>query len=185
MKHYYWYEPLLFKRGTDGIFHRCVPEEEVSNIIFHCHATPYGGHASTSRNCAKILQFSLLWPNLWKDVHTAVINYDRCQHTGNISRRDEMPLKGILEVEVFNVWGIDFMSPFPSSFGNKYILVAVDYASKWIKDVASPTNDARVVVKLFKNTIYPRFGLPRLVISDSGSHFFSNIFERLLLKYGV
>ena len=95
-----------------------------------------------------------------------------------------MPLKGILEVEVLDVWGIDFMGPFPSSFGNKYILLAVDYVSKWIEAIASPINDARVVVKLFKNIIFPRFGVPRVFISDGGSHFIS-IFGKLLLKYGV
>ena len=102
LKHYYWDEPLLFKREVDGIFRRCVPEE-VDNIISHCHYAPYGGHASTSKACAKILQSSLFWPNLWKDVHTVVKNCDWCQCTSNISRRDKMPLKGILEVEVCDV----------------------------------------------------------------------------------
>ena len=96
-----------------------------------------------------------------------------------------MPLKGILEVEVFDVWGIDFMGPLPSSFGNKYILVTVDYVSKWIEKIASPTNDVRVVIKLFKNQIFPKFDVPRLVISDGGSHFISKISEKLLLKSGV
>lgn len=77
------------------------------------------------------------------------------------------------------------MGPFLFSFGNKYILVAVDYVSKWIEGVASPTNNAQVVIKLFKNQIFCRFDVPRLVISDGGSHFISKIFERLLLKYGV
>ncbi|XP_050893363.1 uncharacterized protein LOC127099720 [Lathyrus oleraceus] len=122
---------------------------------------------------------------MWKDVHIAIINCNRCQRTGNISRRDEMPLKGILKVEVFDVWGIDFMGPFPSSFGNKYILIAVDYISKWIEAIASPTNDARVVIRLFKHIVFPRFCVPRLVISDGGSYFISKIFEKLLLKYGV
>jgi len=54
-----------------------------------------------------------------------------------------MPLNNILEVEIFDVWGVDFMGPFPSSFGNQYILVAVDYVSKWVEAIASPTNDAR------------------------------------------
>lgn len=67
---------------------------------------------------------------MWKDVHFTVIHYDQCKHTRNISRRDEMPLKGVLELEVFDVWGIDFTGPFPSSFGNKFILVTVDYVSK-------------------------------------------------------
>ena len=185
LKSYYWDEPLLFKRGPDGIFRRCIPDEEIEDVISHCHSSPYGGHTSTSKTCAKILQAGLFWPNLWKDVHVAVKNCDRCQRTGNISRRDEMPQKGILEVEIFDVWGIDFMGPFPSSFGNKFILVAVDYVSKWIEAITSPTNDTRVVIKLFKNIIFPRFGVPRLVISDGGSHFISKIFDKLLSKYGV
>ncbi|GJZ09370.1 reverse transcriptase domain-containing protein [Tanacetum coccineum] len=67
---------------------------------------------------------------------------------GKISQRDEMPQNAIQVCEIFDLWGIDFMGPFPSSKGNKYILVAVDYLSKWVEAKALPTNDARVVCKL-------------------------------------
>ena len=89
---------------------------------------------------------------------------------GNISRRDEMPQNFILEYEIFDVWGIDFMGPFPMSFGNKYILVAVDYVSKWVEAQALPTNDARVVTK-FLRKLFSRFRAPRALISDRGTHF--------------
>ncbi|CAM8892479.1 unnamed protein product [Rhodiola kirilowii] len=62
------------------------------------------------------------------------------------------------------------MGRFPSSFGNQYILVAVDYVSKWVEAIASPTCDAKTVAKMFKKIIFPRFGVPRMVISDGGSH---------------
>ena len=65
----------------------------------------------------------------------------------------EMPLYGILEVELFDVWGIDFMGPFVSSNNNQYILVAVDYVSKWIEAQACPTNDARTVTRFLKKNI--------------------------------
>ncbi|XP_024006601.1 uncharacterized protein K02A2.6-like [Eutrema salsugineum] len=81
--------------------------------------------------------------------------------------------------------GIDFMVPFVSSYGNQFILVAVDYVSKSVEAVASPTNDSKVVVKLFKSTIFPRFGVPRVVISDGGSHFVNKTLEGLLRKHGV
>ncbi|CAM8899340.1 unnamed protein product [Rhodiola kirilowii] len=96
-----------------------------------------------------------------------------------------MPQQGILEVEIFDVWGIDYVGPFPSSFGNQYILVAVDYVSKWVEAIASPTNDAKTVAKMFKKIIFPRFGVPRTVISDGGSHFKERNLETLLRNYGV
>ncbi len=71
-----------------------------------------------------------------------------------------MPLHSILEIELFNAWRINFMGPFPSSRGNKYILVGVDYVSKWVKAIATPTNYARVVTKFLKKNIFTRFGTP-------------------------
>ena len=90
---------------------------------------------------------------------------------GNLLRKNEMPLNFILEVEIFDVWGIDFMGTFPSSRGNKYILVAVDYVPKWVEAVANPTNDSRVEAKLFKRIIFPCFGVLRVLISDNVPHF--------------
>ncbi|GKV23246.1 hypothetical protein SLEP1_g32996 [Rubroshorea leprosula] len=124
-------------------------------------------------------------PSLFKDAYAYVSACDQCQRTGNISRRHEMPLTNILVYDIFDVWGIDFMGPFPSSFGKAYILVAVDYVSKWVEAVACPTNDARVVVKFLKSNIFTRFGTPRAVISDGGKHFCNRQFENLLAKYGV
>ena len=71
---------------------------------------------------------------------------DKYQKMGNISRRNEMSLQGILVVQNFNVWGIDFTGPFPSSFENLYILLVVDYVSKWVEAIACPRNDANTVV---------------------------------------
>ena len=104
--------------------------------------------------------------------------------TGNISKRDEMPQTYMLSCEIFDVWGIDFMGPFPSSFRNKYILVVVDYMSKWVEAQALPTNDARVVVRFVKK-LFPRFGTPKSIISDRGTHFCNAQFDKALKKYGV
>ena len=77
-----------------------------------------------------------------------------------------MPLNQILVVELFDVWGIDFMGPFPPSYGFVYILVGVDYVSKWVEVVATKTNDHKVVVDFLKENIFSRFGMPRAIISD-------------------
>ncbi|CAM8890820.1 unnamed protein product [Rhodiola kirilowii] len=132
-----------------------------------------------------VLQCGFFWPSLYKDAYEFVLMCERCQRTGNISRRDEMPQQGILEVEIFDVWGIDYMGPFPSSFGNQYILVAVDYVSKWVEAIASCTCDAKTMAKMLRKIIFPRFGVPITVISDGGSHFKERQLEALLKNYGV
>ncbi|CAM8928960.1 unnamed protein product [Rhodiola kirilowii] len=182
---YYWDDPFLYKLCPDGIYRTCVPEEDMKGIIACCHSSSYGGHGSASKTTAKILQSGFYWPNAFKDTYQFIKACNECQRMGNIARRDEMPQKGILEVEVFDVWGIDFMGPLPSSQGNCFILVAVDYVSKWVEAIASPSCDAKVVIKMFKKIIFPRFGMPRAVISDNGSHFKERRFEYMLKKHGI
>ncbi|GJT12613.1 reverse transcriptase domain-containing protein [Tanacetum coccineum] len=101
-----------------------------------------------------------------------------------ISQHDEMPQNAIQVCEIFDVWGIDFMGPFPSSRGNKYILVAVDYLSKWVEAKALPTNDIRVVVKILKS-LFAQFGTPRAIISYRDTYFCNDQFAKVMLKYKV
>lgn len=109
---------------------RCIPDSEIPTILEQCHASPYGGHFGGQRTAAKVFQSSFYWPTIFKDAKEFCKGCDQCQRTGNISKKNELPLNSILEVELFDVWGIDFMGPFPPSYGNLYILVAVDYVSK-------------------------------------------------------
>ena len=150
---------------------RCVPEEEKSDVLRHCHSLECGGHFSTDRTASKILQSGFYWPTMFKDARNFINCCDRCQRVGNISKKNEMPMKIFMEVEVFDVWGIDFMGPFPPSFNNEYILVAVDYVSKWVEAIATPRNDSKVVINFLRKHIFTRFGVPRALVSDGGSHF--------------
>ncbi|XP_015970167.1 uncharacterized protein LOC107493611 [Arachis duranensis] len=110
---------------------------------------------------------------------------NECQRAGNFPKRNAMPQNFILELELFDVWGIDFMGPFPTSHANKYILVAVDYVSKWVEAIATPTNDNKVVMNFLRKNMFSRFGVPRALISDGGSHFCNRPLEALLLRYGI
>jgi len=96
-----------------------------------------------------------------------------------------MPLNPILIIEIFDVWGIDFMGHFPSSYGNLFILVDVDYVSKWVEAKACKTNDHKVVVQFLKDNIFARFGTPRAIISDGGKRFCNRVFDHLMKKYGI
>ncbi|XP_070009757.1 uncharacterized protein [Nicotiana sylvestris] len=109
---------------------RCVLEIEQSSVLQACHTSVYDGNFGGVRTASKVLEAGFYWPIVFKDPHQWVKGCNECQQTGYISPRHEMPMNPNEEVEVFDVWGINFMGPFVSSFRNKYILVAVDCVSK-------------------------------------------------------
>nr|GEU32467.1 reverse transcriptase domain-containing protein [Tanacetum cinerariifolium] len=160
VKHYFWDDPYLFRICEDQVIRRCVHGQEAVDILTACHNGPTRGHHGVNYNAKKVFD------------------------SGKILQKDEMPQNAIQVCEIFDVWGIDFMGPFPSSRGNKYILVAVDYLFEWVEAKALPTNDARVVVKILKS-LFVRFGTPRAIISDHGTHFCNDQFAKVVLKYGV
>nr|GEY29172.1 hypothetical protein [Tanacetum cinerariifolium] len=133
------WEKSHFMVKEDQIIHRCVAGQEAIDILKACHSGPTRGYYGANYTANK----------------------------GKISQKDEMPQNSIQVCEIFDVWGIDFMGTFPSSKGNKYILVAVDYLSKWVEAKALPTNDARVVVKFLKS-LFSRFEILKAIISDRG-----------------
>ncbi|RVW64049.1 Transposon Ty3-I Gag-Pol polyprotein [Vitis vinifera] len=138
---YYWEEPFLFKYCADQIIRKCVPEQEQSGILSHCHDSACGGHFASQKTAMKVIQSGFWWPSLFKDAHSMCKGCDRCQRLGKLTRRNMMPLNPILIVDIFDVWGIDFMGPFPMSFGHSYILVGVDYVSKWVEAIPCRSND--------------------------------------------
>ncbi|GKC56615.1 reverse transcriptase domain-containing protein, partial [Tanacetum coccineum] len=148
-------------RGTllicvDQMIRRYVYGQEAVDILTACHNGPTGGHHGANYTAKKVFDAGFFWPTIYRDAHDLVTRCDACQRQG----------------------------PFPSSRGNKYILVAVDYLSKWVEAKALPTNDARVVVKFLKS-LFARFGTPRAIISDRGTHFCNDQFAKVMLKYGV
>ncbi|CAN6691844.1 unnamed protein product [Malus baccata var. baccata] len=184
-RNYVWDDPYLWKYGSDQIIRRCVHDSEIHSILNFCHTYACGGHFGTQRTAHKVLECGFYWPTVFKDARTFCIACDRCQRTGNIGPKDQMPQSPIFNVEIFDVWGIDFMGPFPSSHGFVYILLAGDYVSKWVEARATRTNDSKVVADFVKTNIFARFGMPRVLISDGGSHFCNFTIEALLKKYGV
>ncbi|RVX07868.1 Transposon Ty3-I Gag-Pol polyprotein [Vitis vinifera] len=182
---YYWEEPFFFKYCADQIIRKCVPEQEQSGIFSHCHDNACGGHFASQKTAMKVIQSGFWWPSLFKDAHSMCKACDRCQRLGKLTRRNMMPLNLILIVDIFDVWGIDFMGPFPMSFGHSYILVGVDYVSKWVEAIPCRSNDHKVVLKFLKDNIFARFGVSKAIISDGGTHFCNKPFETLLAKYGV
>nr|GEU66284.1 DNA-directed DNA polymerase [Tanacetum cinerariifolium] len=152
VKHYFY--PYLFQIYADQIIQRYVHGQKAFEILKACHEGPSGGHHGANLTAKK--------------------------RQGKISQRDEMPHNSIQVCEIFDIWGIDFMGPFPSSKGNKYILVAVDYLSKWVEAKALPTNDARVVVKFLKS-IFSRFERTKKLHDSKIKNRIFNVGDQVLL----
>ncbi|XP_016164737.1 uncharacterized protein LOC107607278 [Arachis ipaensis] len=105
--------------------------------------------------------------------------------SGNASQKDEIPQQPMLFCEIFDVWGIEFMGPFPNSSGYLYILLAVDYVSKWVEEIPTQLDDANTVISFIRNNIVCRYGSPRAIVSDQGTHFCNRKMEALLKRYRV
>ena len=88
---------------ADGMIRRCVPKGEMTSILHHCYDREIGGHFGPTKTATKVFESSFYWPNLFKDAQMYVSMCHRCQHTGNISRRHEMPLNNILVCDLFDV----------------------------------------------------------------------------------
>ncbi|XP_047268118.1 uncharacterized protein LOC124898526 [Capsicum annuum] len=91
----------------------------------------------------------------------------------------------MMEMELFDVWGFDFMGSFVSLYGMKYILVSIDYVSKLVEAIDLTDNEGKRVFAFLKRNIFSHFGVLRTIISDGGSHFCSRVFRATLTKYGV
>nr|GEX34705.1 reverse transcriptase domain-containing protein [Tanacetum cinerariifolium] len=165
----------------DHIIRRCVHGQEANDILRACHEGPTGGHHGANFTAKKVFDDGFFWPTIYRDAHNLVKSFNSCQRQGKISQRDEMPQNVIQVCEIFNVWGIDFMGPFSSSRGNRYILAVVDYLSKWVEAKALPTNDARIVLKFLKS-LFSRFETPRAIISDHGAYFCNDKFAKVMSK---
>ncbi|GJS13582.1 reverse transcriptase domain-containing protein [Tanacetum coccineum] len=139
----------------DNVMRRCVAGNEILEILAHCHSGPTGGHHSASITGRKVYESGFFWPSIFKDAKDYIMRCDAY-----------------------------FMGPFPNSRGNRYILVAVDYVSKWVEAQALPMNDARVVIKNLRK-LFARFGVPKALISDRGTHFCNSQLEKALQKYRV
>ncbi|CAM8917024.1 unnamed protein product [Rhodiola kirilowii] len=184
-KHYLWDDPYLWKIGADQILRRCIPDNEVASVISFCHEFACGGHFGPRRTARKILDSGFFWPSIFRDAYEKCQKCDRCQRVGNVSARNEMPQVPIMVNDVFDIWGIDFMRPFPVSCGYTYILVAVDYVSKWVEAKATRCDDAKTVIDFLRTNLFCSYGVPKAIISDQGTHFCNRMMASTLKHYHV
>lgn len=127
--------------------------------MWHFQNLAYGGHHNGERTTTKLLS-GLWWLRLFKDCKSYVHECLERQKTCNISKRDEMPLKGIIKVELFDCRGINFMGHFPLYNSIIYIIIHIDYVNKWVEAIYYVPNNAQTVSNYLINNVFARLEVP-------------------------
>jgi transposase InsO family protein len=120
-----------------------------------------------------------------EDTKRYVASCPECQRTRNISQRNYMPLRYNLQIDLFDVWGIDFMGPFKNSHGFEHTLVIVGYVSKWVEAMLCHKASMEESIAMVKSMIFSHFSTPRIWISDGGTHFTRKNFKKCFSKLGI
>ena len=173
---------VLYKQGQDGILQRCINPNEVQIILKGCHDEVCGSHFAGLVTAQKALQLGYWWPTLFTDANRYSKCYDPYQRVGKPTPSNAMPLILILTQNPFEKWGIDFVQPIkpPSRYGQKLsILVATEYVTKWAEAMATKTDDAKNIAKFIYENFITRFGCPKELVSDRGTHFLNDTIEQL------
>jgi hypothetical protein len=171
-EHYLIIGDALYHRGIDTVLHRCVIHEEAELIMNDCHSRACGGHLSGLATTQKILRVGYFWPTIFKDCITTIKKCYPCQIFSCKMHAHPSPLHPVVSVAPFTKWGIDFIMCNPAfATGHHYIIMAMDYFTKWEEVMPAYNNDAKTTTLFLFNHIITRFGIPKSIVTNHGTHF--------------
>src|SRR6266542_3395767 len=160
-----------------------IRRNEIEPILSLTHEYPLSGHFGLEVTLTK-LKKRYYWPKMKDDIKSYIQTYDQCQKRRKIT--DENELHSIRIKEPFYQWGIDIVGPLTeTSRGNKYIVVAIDYFTKYPEARVLTNANAKSVANFIYENIICRHGCPRRIISDRGMHFNNQVIEKLLERFRI
>jgi hypothetical protein len=179
-------EDTLYCRGVDCILHWCLTHEEVEIVLNDYHNGACGSHFSGLETAQNILRASYFWSTLIKYCITSVKKCHPCQIFSRKMRAHPAPMFPVITVGPFTKWGIDYTTcnP-PSARGHRYIIVAVDYLTKWVESMPTFKDDGDTAALFLFNQIIARFGVPREIVIDHGNHFQNIMITKLTSNLGL
>ena len=176
---------VLFKMGVDDQLRRCLERGERKQVMATLHFGPSGGHFATITTINQIRTAGYWWPSLIWDVKAYVRKCNQCQRIGAPSFKNHWPLTPIVLLVSFEKWRVDFIGPINpiSAQKRKYIILATDYATKWVEARATMKNDALAAATFLFEEIMMRFGHPLELVSDRGKYFFNDVIINITSRY--
>nr|XP_025685323.1 uncharacterized protein LOC112786123 [Arachis hypogaea] len=176
----------LYRRGHSQPLLKCISKEEAEEVMAETHEGVCGNHIGGRALATKILRTGYYWPTVKRDCITKVKACDNCQKHATLS---ETPAEELHTIEVswpFDRWGLDILGPFPKAPGQvKFLLVSIDYFSKWIEAQPLAHITAEKVRSFIWKNIICRYGIPREIISDNGRQFTDHKLATFLTNFNI
>eukprot|EP00253_Pinus_taeda_P017075 PITA_17075 len=176
----------LYRLGVDSVLRRCLAFEEAERVLNDCHSGACGSHMSGYATAQKILRAGYFWPSIFKDLILVIRSCHKCQIYQWKMRAPAAPLHPVVTVGPFAKWGIDYVTCNPrSARGHGYIIVAVDYFTKWAEAMPTLSKDGHTATQFLFNHVISRFRVPQAIVIDHGKHFRNHMMVELTTQLGL
>eukprot|EP00253_Pinus_taeda_P031189 PITA_31189 len=171
---------MLYRRGVDTILRRCLTHEKAEKALNECHSSVCDGHLSRYATVQRILHAGYFRPTIFKNCIIAVRSCHACQTYDQKTRLPPAPLHPVITIGPFAKWGIDFMTCNPTlAGGHGYIIVVIDYFTKWAEVMPTLNNGGEMAALFFFNLVVAKFGVPQAIVTDHGSYFHNHMMSEL------
>ncbi|XP_057803083.1 uncharacterized protein LOC131018370 [Salvia miltiorrhiza] len=179
-----FFKGTLYRRSFDGVFLRCLSNEEAVKAMEEAHSGVCGAHQSGPKLHFRIKRMGYYWPTMVKDCLDYAQRCQACQFHANLIHQPPEPLHPTVASWPFDAWGMDVVGPLTkSSGGHLYILAATDYFSKWAEALPLKEVKKETVADFIKTHIIYRYGVPRYIITDNGTPFSNTLINKLCEKF--
>ena len=162
-----------------------IPSSMQNDLITWAHDHPMAGHAGRTKTMYR-LSSRVFWAAMRRDVYKYVQTCTLCQQYKYNNQPLAMPMKLHTVTEPWHTIGIDIMGPFPITQRQKqYLLVIVDYFTRWIEVFSLRTTTANTIANVIINEVFCRYGMPTFILSDNGPQFIADLFAETCKSLGI
>ena len=175
----------LYRRGANGIFLKCISQEEGRDLLADVHGGECGSHASIRTLVGKAFRQGFYWPTALQDATELVRRCEACQFHAKQIHQPAQSLQTIPLSWPFAVWGLDILGPFPRALGGyEHLYVAIDKFTKWTEAEPVVKINKQSAIKFIRGLV-SRFGVPNRIITDNGTQFTSDAFLEYCGDIGI